>query len=139
MLQQEDVTEDFHKIICEKVSVITRKMIHSDLEITLLKDNVFNEMIFALKTYVLGLADERIRIYKEWPENWWEAFKDRWFPTWLKNKYPVRYDHIMVDQAIYKAVCPHLTTDEHKKHVTFLYYAQNNLDYFFHGDDHVQD
>jgi len=25
------------------------------------------------------------------PENWWEAFKERWYPKWLLSKYPVEY------------------------------------------------
>lgn len=33
----------------------------------------------------------------EWPANWWEAFKERWFPAWLKKRYPVRYEGIEWD------------------------------------------
>ena len=25
------------------------------------------------------------------PLDWWQAFKERWFPEWLKRKYPVVY------------------------------------------------
>ena len=30
----------------------------------------------------------------EYPATWWDAFKDRWFPNWLKDRYPVEYIHI---------------------------------------------
>lgn len=32
-------------------------------------------------------VDEKKVVY---PADWWEAFKDRWFPAWLKNRYPVK-------------------------------------------------
>jgi hypothetical protein len=25
-----------------------------------------------------------------WPDGWWQAFKDRWFPRWAKARWPVR-------------------------------------------------
>lgn len=28
------------------------------------------------------------------PADWWQACKERWFPKWLKRRYPVRYDQI---------------------------------------------
>lgn len=30
----------------------------------------------------------------EYPADWWEAFKDRWFPSWLKRRYPVKMKYI---------------------------------------------
>ncbi len=27
----------------------------------------------------------------KWPDTWWDAFKDRWFPDWLKDRYPVTW------------------------------------------------
>lgn len=29
-----------------------------------------------------------------YPENWWEAFKERWAPDWFHRRYPVRYTEI---------------------------------------------
>ena len=25
-----------------------------------------------------------------YPETWWDAFKDRWFPNWLERRFPAR-------------------------------------------------
>ena len=25
-----------------------------------------------------------------WPDGWWQALKDRWFPAWAKGRWPVR-------------------------------------------------
>lgn len=31
----------------------------------------------------------------QWPANWWEAIKDRFFPTWAKKQWPVIYaEHV---------------------------------------------
>jgi len=27
----------------------------------------------------------------KYPANWWEAFKERWFPKWLLRKFPIIY------------------------------------------------
>jgi len=58
-----------------------------------------------LDFYVREVIDEEeIALYKEskhlsepqdeyiisWPKNWWEHFKDRWFPKWAKKKWPIR-------------------------------------------------
>lgn len=41
----------------------------------------------------------------EWPATWWDAFKIRWFPDWLRYKLGVRMRRIRV-RAI--ALCPQL-------------------------------
>ena len=30
-------------------------------------------------------------IMVEYPMNWWEAFKERWFPAWVKARWPVTW------------------------------------------------
>lgn len=58
-----------------------------------------------------------------YPINWWEAFKDRWFPKWLKRRYPVRQKRIEwravlrdfpVDQTKYRIVVHMLDMDTHQ-------------------------
>lgn len=33
------------------------------------------------------VCDQEIR----YPKDWWQAFKERWFPRWLRRKFPVRW------------------------------------------------
>lgn len=33
----------------------------------------------------------------KYPKDWREAVKERWFPKWLLQKYPVKYDYIQAD------------------------------------------
>lgn len=34
-----------------------------------------------------------------YPSNWWQAFKSRWFPVWLKRRFPVK-DYVVDITAI---------------------------------------
>ena len=34
----------------------------------------------------------------KWPATWWDAFKDRWYPQWARDRWPVRYKGISIDQ-----------------------------------------
>jgi len=29
----------------------------------------------------------------KWPKDWWQAFKERFFGSWLRKRYPVKYNH----------------------------------------------
>jgi len=33
----------------------------------------------------------------EYPKDWWQAFKDRWFPLWAKKRWPVIMHKFIVD------------------------------------------
>ena len=46
----------------------------------------------------------------QYPADWWQAFKERWFPEWLLKKYPVRYTH---KEFLVKATYPDLVVQNH--------------------------
>lgn len=54
---------------------------------------------------------ERIQVHARWPETWWDAFKERWFPQWLLRRFPVSWSEIDVDRPLYQAVCPHTSLE----------------------------
>ena len=41
----------------------------------------------------------------QWPADWWQAFKERWFPAWAKRRWPVQYERHKLDV---KAAYPNL-------------------------------
>ena len=46
------------------------------------------QMLLELRGYLLGeKTNETIITY---PLDWWEAFKERWFPLWAKKRWPVK-------------------------------------------------
>jgi len=45
------------------------------------------------------------RVSAEYPADWWQAFKARWFPAWAKQRWPVRMKQIeLVAQELYPKV-----------------------------------
>lgn len=52
-------------------------------------NEVLNAMVLKLHAY---LASERLQhIIVRYPKDWWQAFKERWFPRWLLKRFPVKY------------------------------------------------
>ena len=75
-----------------------------------------------LTASIVGIGKERIRVDREWPRTWWDAFKLRWFPTFTRWGLlrPADMDSVHIDQDVFAAVCPHhapLTADRHQAHV----------------------
>lgn len=51
----------------------------------------------------------------EYPDGWWEAFKDRWLPEWALKRWPVRYIcHVVDVEVIYPEVRPQIEGHEFK-------------------------
>jgi hypothetical protein len=72
------------------------------------RSSINNMLISSLDTYILGMPDENIEVHKSWPKDWWQAFKQRWFPDWAIRRWPVEMSRIDVCERRYKAVCPHI-------------------------------
>jgi len=65
-------------------------------------------VMISLSSYIIGLEDHEIKIHERWPADWWQAFRERWFPSWILARFPVKYVVIDIEQKIYRAVCPHV-------------------------------
>jgi len=89
-----------------------------------------NIMHIAISEYALALRPDRVKFaeflndalervvralfsYITWeepirdiPANWWEAWKERWFPGWLKKRVPVKYLTIMAVHKFPEADVP---------------------------------
>lgn len=80
-----------------------------------------------LTASIVGVGKDHIRVNREWPRTWWDAFKLRWFPTFMRLHLlrPAVMDSVHIDQDVFAAVCPHhapLTGDRHQAriHVQWL-------------------
>jgi hypothetical protein len=64
------------------------------------------------KDVVTELADE-VKVH--YPEDWWQALKERWFPEWALVRWPVRYREHVIPTSIKNVrttrVCPHVEFD----------------------------
>ena len=59
-----------------------------------------------------GQNKQTVRI--QWPATWWEHVKDRWFPLWLKRKFPVQFEIREIDT--WAKVCPHIRVASEQIH-----------------------
>ena len=49
---------------------------------------VLDNMMATISGYVWGEVTQDVTI--AYPENWKEAFKERWFTGWLRRRYPIK-------------------------------------------------
>ena len=53
-----------------------------------------NDLAMQIRYKIAGkITAEEMATY---PADWWEAFKDRWFSPWMKNRWPVRYKSVHI-------------------------------------------
>jgi len=77
-----DILKKAAKVAIDRAAL---KDIFFDISHDLLADTLF--VTFVQKLAAAKIGTEVIK----YPENWKEALKERWFPEWMKKKYPVRY------------------------------------------------
>jgi hypothetical protein len=77
-------------------------------------------MVIELEAYVLGMPKERIAVHERYPLDWWQAFRERWFPKWWLRRWPVAYKTIDIDQQLYGPLCPHIAVEGLGPHALFL-------------------
>lgn len=58
------------------------------------------DAIMRLRAFMLG-ETLRSKTWR-WPADWWQHFKERWFPAWARQRWPVVYQWRRVDiDAVY--------------------------------------
>ena len=55
---------------------------------------IYDEVVMRVVQKVYGRELERQE--HEYPRDWWQAFKARWFPAWAKNKWPVEMTRVVI-------------------------------------------
>lgn len=127
--------EILHAHRAKRISEIELQFCKDNAQIHYHVDRCRRELIMSMDVWFAGIADHEVHIDEEYPATWWDAFKDRWFPLWLKLRFPPRYKRIFVKETIYKAVCPHLHVRGANDHVEFLYSASRNVEDFAFPND----
>lgn len=94
------VTVKLEKLRVGAQVALSQELLGEDVKII---QNVLNErIIFSVKGYVWAESEKVRRQTIKFPRDWWQAFKERWFPNWLLNRYPVDYHIVDIDvNAIY--------------------------------------
>ena len=95
----------FDPIVVGAADTIPRSILDT-ARVDLLAD-VRGDLVMKLTAYVMGMKDEKKCF--EWPETWWDGFKEAHFPVWAKKRWPPRYHSESVQ--VYKAVFPNYTAN----------------------------
>ena len=84
-------------------------------------DKRIEELAMEMRSMLAGRMEERIDIEEKWPSDWWQAFKDRWFPKWALRRWPVHYLFVSCHKQIWR-VCPHINIKfcEDQRHFEWL-------------------
>ncbi len=132
--QKPDPVMDIHSMKLDRVFVHNMKPTHGRMpgleqsaEVTLRENYQLQEMMIEIRAHVLAMPYEKVSVHRKWPKDWWDAFKDRWFPKWALRRWPVRYSRIDIEQTIYAGVCPHIADDPMRKHVEWMWMQGQNV------------
>lgn len=99
------ITHDlYEKVTFHQQVVVSEKTFTLPIEAQLVINRVSEEIIMKFSSYVLAMPLEKIQIDVQYPETWWDAVKERWFPDWLKKWYPVEYLRVKIDETKYGPV-----------------------------------
>lgn len=64
-------------------------LFESEVDLETVATFAADEILINIKYAIYG---EKLNVeYISYPQDWWEGFKERWFPTWLLERYPVKY------------------------------------------------
>ncbi len=71
-----------------------------------------NEVVLQVIQCVWGKELERQE--HEYPSNWWQAFKARWFPEWMLKQYPAKMTRVVL---VARELYPNVTFPESKPRI----------------------
>jgi hypothetical protein len=123
---------DEREIKLEKIAVQLGEMLSEDLlepEVTFLNDHYLKGVQMRVRGYLLGELPLPTQIV--YPEDWKEAFKERWFPSWLLRFFPVKHTvHEIQFRIMYPDFKPSLPGHKHIIRMSdmveeSLYYGKN--------------
>lgn len=100
----------------EKMALAFQQMISDEILLdTSVKLHRFSQdmIIEQVRIWVWAKRDDMVHQHIKYPADWWQAFKERWFPKWLIESYPIRYKVIDLDvRELYPRFKPALPDEE---------------------------
>ena len=79
-------------------------------------DGICNNMILQINGFVWGEKGVKSKVI-EYPKDWKEAFKERWFPNFLLKRFPVVYTtHEISFDLIYPNFKPNIPDEKYVTH-----------------------
>ena len=75
-------------------------------------DLISNAITLRVVQMVYGRTMEEVRA--EYPVDWWQAFKERWFPAWAKKRWPVEWVRVRLEA---KELYPKLSVPDYQPYL----------------------
>jgi len=72
----------------------------------------------------------------KYPSNWWQAFKERWLPKWLRRRFPVEYTTLAVEYKLPELDVP---AELGRKFVTLKLIKERELKKWEEGTQEAQE
>lgn len=70
-----------------------------DADVTVYQQTM-DKVQIAITGYVWGENGKWPSEHIEYPRDWWQALKERWYPAWAKKRWPIRYIHYVYDVSV---------------------------------------
>ena len=65
------------------------------------------DMYIRMHTHIYGEPGKAYEEIIEYPSDWWQGLKERWFSKWLKERYPVKKERRVVSvKTLYPNIKP---------------------------------
>ncbi len=113
-----------NEVILEKIrfglSTYAPNVFPQDLDYEKYRDIRLQHTIETLSWSLLGKRIEKIK----YPSTWWDAFKDRWYPKFLKKRFPINWEHF----RLYN-ICPHINEAWVDNKSVHLNWIENEKDF----------
>ena len=102
---------NYREVELEKIRFALDQYISSELlDSELYIDLVGDQIRACIRGFIWGESGSAHYQEIEYPRDWFQAFKARWFPAWLIKRYPIIYHKVIIDvKTIYpefKAIVP---------------------------------
>ena len=110
-MEESDALERMKLIVLNSISeeLLDDFAIPPTLEASTMMDWLSDSITLRLKQEVYGRQLDTVEA--EWPADWWQAFRQRWFPAWALRRWPVKMHTVRLEA---KELYPKLALPDHK-------------------------
>jgi len=71
-----------------------------------------------LEASVLAFKTRQDTDWIEFPADWWQALKERWFPQWALKRWPAKM-RVVPTEVNHFNLCPHVRVPDNKTHMNW--------------------
>ena len=83
------------------------------------RDRLTHQLVFQIRMRLAAKESVLKTTIVTYPADWWQHFKQRWFPSWAKKMWPVIMTTQQIPVSIMR-VCPHVKIREGATHLNWV-------------------